>query len=77
MRIVGYMTTMSSRQPAPPFLSADLLRLALSAYLARFKGLSRQHTDSDLRLFMIWCAERGLEPLTAQRTDLEMYLRWM
>jgi len=78
MRIVGYMTTMSSPVPAgSAVLSADPLRLALSAYLARFKGLSRQHTDSDLRLFMFWCAERGLEPLTAQRADLEMYVRWM
>jgi hypothetical protein len=28
---------------------ADRLRLAAAAYLARFKGTSRDHTDSDLR----------------------------
>ena len=27
------------------------LHLAAAAYLARFKGLSREHTDSDLRTF--------------------------
>jgi hypothetical protein len=26
-----------------------LLPMAAAAYLARFKGLSREHTDSDLR----------------------------
>lgn len=34
------------------------LPLAAAAYLARFKGLSREHTDSDLRAFLGWCAER-------------------
>ncbi len=27
----------------------DRLRLAVAAYLARFKGSSREHTESDLR----------------------------
>jgi integrase/recombinase XerD len=43
-----------------PF-TADQLRLAVPAYLARFTGSSRQHTDSDLRCFLTWCAERGLD----------------
>jgi hypothetical protein len=30
----------------------DQLRLAVAAYLARFKGASRQHTESDLRCFL-------------------------
>jgi len=33
--------------PLAPF--ADQLRLAVAAYLARFKGSSREHTESDLR----------------------------
>jgi integrase/recombinase XerD len=53
------------------------LSLAVAAYVARFKGLSRQHTDSDLRAFLGWCAERGIEPLSAQRRHLELYVRWM
>jgi integrase/recombinase XerD len=45
----------------------DQLRLAVAAYLARFKGSSREHTESDLRCLLFWCAERGLDPLAARR----------
>src|SRR5262249_40579734 len=41
------------------------LRLAVAAYLARFTGSSRQHTESDLRCYLSWCAQRGLDPLAA------------
>jgi integrase/recombinase XerD len=54
---------------------ADQLRLAVAAYLARFKGSSRYHTESDLRCFLAWCAERDLDPLAARRPHLELYLR--
>ena len=59
--------------PAAPF--TDQLRLAVIAYLARFKGASRQRTESDLGSFLTWCAERGLDPLAAQRPHLELYIR--
>jgi hypothetical protein len=55
----------------------DQLRLAVAAYLARFKGSSREHTQSDLRCYLAWCAERGLDPLAARRPHLELYIRWM
>jgi integrase/recombinase XerD len=55
----------------------DQLRLAVAAYLARFKGSSREHTESDLRCLLSWCAERGLDPLAARRPHLELYIRWM
>src|SRR5680860_641343 len=58
-------------------LDDALLPLATAAYLARFKGLSREHTDSDLRAFLNWCVGRGIEPLQAQRAQLELYVRWM
>ena len=61
--------------PLAPF--TDRLRLAVAAYLARFKGSSREHTESDLRCYLTWCAERGLDPLTARRPHLELYIRWM
>ena len=61
--------------PAAPF--TDQLRLAVAAYLARLKGSSREHTESDLRCYLTWCAERGLDPLAAQRPHLELYIRWM
>ena len=57
--------------------STGRLRLAVAAYLARFKGSSREHTESDLRCYLSWCAERGLDPLAAQRPHLELYIRWM
>ena len=55
----------------------DQLRLAVAAYLARFKGSSREHTESGLRCYLAWCAERGLDPLAARRPHLELYIRWM
>jgi site-specific recombinase XerD len=61
--------------PLAPF--TDRLRLAVAAYLARFKGISRNRTESDLRCYLSWCAERGLDPLAAQRPHLELYIRWM
>ena len=62
--------------PLAPF--TDRLRLAVAAYLARFKGSSREHTESDLRcLYLAWCAEQSLDPLAAQRPHLELYIRWM
>jgi integrase/recombinase XerD len=49
----------------------------VAAYLARFKGSSREHTASDLRCYLTWCDERGLDPLAASRPQLELYIRWM
>jgi|SRR6266545_2260449 len=64
--------------PSNPVPHADRLRLAVAAYLARFKGGSRDHhTHSDLRCYLAWCAERGLGPLAARRPHLELYIRWM
>jgi integrase/recombinase XerD len=74
------MMTFTVLAPAPgdlPEPFTDRLRLAVAAYLARFKGSSRAHTESDLRCFLSWCAERGLDPLAAQRPHLELYIRWM
>ena len=48
----------------------DPLRLAVAAYLARFKGSSREHTESDLRCFLTWCAGHALDPLGAWRPHL-------
>jgi site-specific recombinase XerD len=70
------MTTTSSALPG----SSDdnlVLRLAMSAHLGRYTGTSRIHTESDLRLFFAWCAERALAPLAMQRAEIERYVRWM
>jgi integrase/recombinase XerD len=68
------LTSVPSDRPMP---STDQLRLAVAAYLARFKGSSREHTGSDLRCYLSWCGERGLDPLAARRPHLELYIRWM
>jgi len=64
-------------RPADFVATADPLRLAVAAYLARFSGSSRDHANSDLRCFLAWCVQRGLDPLTARRVHLELYIRWM
>jgi hypothetical protein len=51
--------------PLAPF--TERLRLAVAAYLARFKGSLREHTESDLRCYLSWYAEHGLDPLAVQR----------
>ena len=68
------LATVASDPPEP---FTDRLRLAVAAYLARFKGSSREHTESDLRCYLAWCTQRGLDPLATQRPHLELYIRWM
>jgi hypothetical protein len=57
--------------------STDPLRLAVAAYLARFKSSSRDHTESDLRCYLAWCAACDLDPSAARRPHLDLYIRWM
>ena len=61
-RSVRCMMTFIELAPAasdPPEPFTDRLRLAVAAYLARFTGSSREHTDSDLRRYLTWCAEQA------------------
>lgn len=53
------------------------LRSAAAAYLGRYTGVSRLHSESDLRSFFTWCVERDLPPLAAQRAQIALYVRWM
>jgi len=72
---------MSSPDPVlfPVLIDAatDPLVKAVAAYLARYRGQTRVHTESDLRAYLVWCRERGLEPLMASRAQIELYVRWM
>src|SRR5881296_3371174 len=70
---------MTTTSPAVPTVFDDdlVLRLAASAYLGRFTGSSRAHTESDLRLFFAWCADQQLPTLEVQRAQVERYVRWM
>ena len=55
----------------------DALRMAIAAHLARFKGQSRIHTESDLRAYTSWCELHNLDPLAAKRPHVELYVRWL
>lgn len=44
---------------------STILRPAVAGYLGRYKGQTRVHTASDLRVFLTWCTERQLDPLNA------------
>ena len=72
---------MTSLEPVlfPVLIDAatDPLVKAVAAYLARYRGQTLVHTESDLRAFLVWCRERGVEPLKAQRAQIELYVRWM
>ncbi|MEV0134847.1 tyrosine-type recombinase/integrase [Dactylosporangium sp. NPDC050688] len=54
-----------------------VLRAAVAAYLGRYRGLTRQHSESDLHVFLRWCTDHELDPLTAVRVDIERYVRWL
>jgi integrase/recombinase XerD len=54
-----------------------VLRAAVSAYLARYRGATRLHTESDLGVFLHWSADQEVDSLAAVRVDIERYLRWL
>ncbi|MGK5741468.1 site-specific integrase [Micromonospora sp. URMC 103] len=64
---------------APSLVPTDqlVLRAAVSASLGRYRGQTRVHTDSDLRVFLRWCTDQVLDPLAAARVDTERYVRWL
>jgi hypothetical protein len=73
---------MEKSQPGPAVsgvvvTTSRVLRLAVAAYLARFKAQSRIHTESDLRGYLVWCELRALDPLSASRPHVELYVRWL
>jgi integrase/recombinase XerD len=61
----------------PAVVSAEhvVLRAAVAAYLGRYRGETRLHTESDLRVFLRWCTDHDLDPLAAARVDVERYVR--
>ncbi|GAA4264292.1 tyrosine-type recombinase/integrase [Dactylosporangium darangshiense] len=54
-----------------------VLRAATAAYLGRYRGQTRLHSESDLRVFLHWCTDQELDPLSAVRVDIERYIRWL
>jgi site-specific recombinase XerD len=62
-----------------PVVGSDrlVLHAAVSAYLGRYRGASRLHTESDLRIFLTWCGTQQLDPLATGRADIERYVGWL
>lgn len=57
-----------------------ILRLTVAGYLGRYKGRTRVHTASDLRVFLTWCDGHNLDPLDVTRVgrgQVEEFVRWM
>jgi integrase/recombinase XerD len=54
-----------------------VLRAAVSACMGRYRGETRLHTESDLRVFLCWCTAQDLDPLAAVRVDIERYVCWL
>jgi site-specific recombinase XerD len=71
------MTTFSVSDRAGSAGDERLLRAAAAAYLGRYRGESRVHTGSDLKVFLTWCSGQGLDPLELQRAEVERYVRWL
>src|SRR4051812_26156657 len=73
----GSCQMLTDTLPATYATDDPMLRLAVAAHLARYKGESRTHTASDLNSYLRWCLEQDVMPLQAQRGHVELYLRWL
>ena len=71
------MAALPASVPSAAPASDLVLRATVSAYLGRYRGQTRMHTESDLRVFLRWCADQDLDPLAAARADIERYVRWL
>ena len=71
------MTASSLPDQAVTASDSRVLQAAVTAYLGRYRGQSRLHTGSDLKIFLTWCASQRLDPLRLGRADIERYVRWL
>jgi integrase/recombinase XerD len=54
---------------------SDAERYALAAFLAGYRGLTRDAYALDLRQFIAWCEEHNLRLFTVRRADIECFAR--
>ena len=54
---------------------SDVERYALAAFLAGYRGLTRDAYALDLRQFIAWCDEHHVRLFTARRADIECFAR--
>jgi integrase/recombinase XerD len=55
----------------PQFSDAE--HYALAAFLAGYRGLTRDAYALDLRQFIAWCEEHHVRPFAARRADIECF----
>ena len=71
MTITSTATAVAVVDPA----FSDPEKYALAAFLAGYRGLTRDAYTLDLRQFIIWCEERQLRLFAARRADIECFAR--
>jgi hypothetical protein len=71
------MTAFADSDQAVPTPDVRVLHAATAACLGRYRGQSRLHTRSDLKIYLTWCAGHDLDPLRVGRADIEQYVRWL
>jgi integrase len=71
------VTAFSASDQAVAAPDECVLRAAVAAYLGRYRGQSRLHTGSDLKIYLTWCVGRDLDALGVGRADIERYVRWL
>jgi hypothetical protein len=73
LRVLALMIAGDARSDMAAFPVSDagvvssdqlVLRAEITAYLGRYRGRTRLHTNSDLRIFLRWCEEQNLLPLS-------------
>jgi len=57
----------------PAFTDAE--RLALTGFLAGYRGLTREAYTLDLRQFTTWCRARSVPLFAVRRADIESFAR--
>src|SRR3989440_930285 len=67
------MSAFNASDPAAVTSDERVLRAAVAAYLGRYRGQSRLHTGSDLKIYLTWCTDQDLDPLRVARVDIERY----
>jgi len=67
------MTTTEIAVVDPEF--SDRERYALAAFLAGYRGLTRDAYALDLRQFVAWCTEHDRRLFDARRADIECFAR--
>jgi integrase/recombinase XerD len=54
-----------------------VLRAVVSAYLGRYRGQTRLHTEPDLPILLRWCVDLDLDPSLRCGWNIERYPRWL